>query len=390
MLDEALREFRRVAELRPADASAPFYLGLIAAAAGALGGGGRRPSGRPPARPAPKPAALHNLGYALERLGRLDEAEAAYGDAAGRARDDARIMLGWSVVALKRGEHQVAQGRLARALELLGGKPAPAALVLGRRRSRAPGSTTRRARSGPRAAGVGRFPAQRGAAEQSRGAARADRRRRRAPRRRFAPRWPRIRRCRRSPRTWPTSCYRNGRYEEAREAYERAAKLAPDLGDDLYFKLGNIAYKRRDKSTARGRAGAAPPSSIPGTSWPGPTSRCWTWPRDGRRRRASRRSRGRSPRRRLRRRGLQGQVHPPADRGADAGLRRAHLRRLPARSSTDRRSSTSACATRSRSTSPGSIGTRRPGICSGATVLPDAVRPAARGGARVERGLRVG
>jgi tetratricopeptide (TPR) repeat protein len=30
MLDEALREFRRVAELRPEDASAPFYLGLIA------------------------------------------------------------------------------------------------------------------------------------------------------------------------------------------------------------------------------------------------------------------------------------------------------------------------------------------------------------------------
>jgi tetratricopeptide (TPR) repeat protein len=45
--------------------------------------------------------------------------------------------------------------------------------------------------------------------------------------------------------------YRNGRYDEAREAYERAAKLAPDLGDDLYFKLGNIAYKRRDKPLAR-------------------------------------------------------------------------------------------------------------------------------------------
>ncbi|HET8834785.1 MAG TPA: DUF4388 domain-containing protein, partial [Gemmatimonadales bacterium] len=125
MLDEALREFRRVADLRPTDTSAPFYLGLIglrqgrweeaaaafkqaAAAAGA------------------NPAALHNLGYALERLGRLDEAEAAYGDAAGRARDDTRIMLSWAVAALKRGEHQVAQGRLARTRELLGSKPAPA------------------------------------------------------------------------------------------------------------------------------------------------------------------------------------------------------------------------------------------------------------------------
>ena len=45
--------------------------------------------------------------------------------------------------------------------------------------------------------------------------------------------------------------YRNGRYDEAAEAYERAAKLNPELGDDLYFKLGNIAYKRRDHARAR-------------------------------------------------------------------------------------------------------------------------------------------
>ena len=45
--------------------------------------------------------------------------------------------------------------------------------------------------------------------------------------------------------------YRNGRYEEAAEAYERAAKLNPELGDDLYFKLGNIAYKKRDHARAR-------------------------------------------------------------------------------------------------------------------------------------------
>jgi tetratricopeptide (TPR) repeat protein len=45
--------------------------------------------------------------------------------------------------------------------------------------------------------------------------------------------------------------YRAGRYDEAYEAYERAAKLDPDLGDDLYFKLGNIAFKRRDHARAR-------------------------------------------------------------------------------------------------------------------------------------------
>jgi len=248
MLEEALREFRRVAELRPADASAQFYLGLIAVRQGrwedaaaafrqAAGGGGARP------------AALHNLGYALERLGRLDEAEAAYGDAAGRARDDPRVMLGWSVSALKRGEHQVAQGRLARALELLGGKPAPAlwywAATLASAGLDDGSGALRTAR-----AGAGAYPTNAvlqnnlgvllelagdvaGAETALRAALAED------------PSLPQV------SKNLADILYRNGRYDEARVAYERAAKLAPDLGDDLYFKLGNLAYKRRDKSLAR-------------------------------------------------------------------------------------------------------------------------------------------
>ena len=196
-----------------------------------------------------RPAALHNLGYALERLGRLDESETAYGDAAGRARDDARIMLGWSVVALKRGEHQVSQGRLARTLELLGGKPAPAlwywaATLACAGLDDAPGAL-RAAK-----AGVAAFPASAvlqnnlavllelsgevaGAETALRAALAED------------PSLPQV------SKNLADILYRNGRYDEAREAYERAAKLAPDLGDDLYFKLGNLAYKRRDKSVAR-------------------------------------------------------------------------------------------------------------------------------------------
>jgi tetratricopeptide (TPR) repeat protein len=248
MLEEALREFRRVTDLRPADASAPFYLGLIAlrqarwedAAAAfrqAAGGGGARP------------AALHNLGYALERLGRLDEAEAAYGDAAGRARDDARIMLGWSVIALKRGEHQVAQGRLARALELLAGKPAPAlwhwAATLASAGLDDGAGALRAARAGAAAypasavlqnnlAVLLELSADVAGAETALRAALAE-----------DPSLPQV------SKNLADVLYRNGRYDEAREAYERAAKLAPDLGDDLYFKLGNLAYKRRDKTVAR-------------------------------------------------------------------------------------------------------------------------------------------
>jgi tetratricopeptide (TPR) repeat protein len=248
MLDESLREFRRVADLRPADTSAPFYLGLIALRQGrwdeaasafrqAAGGAGA------------KPAALHNLGYALERLGRLDEAEAAYGDAAGRARDDARVMLGWSVAALKRGEHQVAQGRLARTLELLGAKPAPAlwywaATLASAGLDDAPGAL-KAARAGVETYRTNAVlqnnlavllelsgDAQ-GAESALRAALSED------------PSLPQV------SKNLADILYRTGRYEEASEAYERAAKLAPDLGDDLYFKLGNIAYKRRDKTRAR-------------------------------------------------------------------------------------------------------------------------------------------
>ena len=176
MLDEALREFRRVAELRPADAGAAFFLGLIAlrqarweeAAASfrqAIEKGGSRA------------AALHNLGLALERMGRLDEAETAYGDAAGRARDDARVMLGWAVVALRRGEYQVAQGRLARARELGGSKPVPALWYWA---STLASIGQDDAESAVRAAeeGVAAYPVERGARQQSRGAPRAAGRRR--------------------------------------------------------------------------------------------------------------------------------------------------------------------------------------------------------------------
>ena len=248
MFDEALREFRRVADLRPSDAGAPFFLGLIAlrqarweeaadAFRQALDAGGQQA------------AALHNLGVALERLGRLEEAEAAGGDAAGRARNDARVMLGWSIVALRRGEYQVAQGRLARATELSGGKRAPAIWYWAATLASAGLDDTDGALRAARA-GVTEYPTNAvlqnnlavllelagdmaGAEAALRVALAED------------PSLPQV------SKNLADILYRNGRYDDAREAYERAAKLSPDLGDDLYFKLGNIAYKRRDHGAAR-------------------------------------------------------------------------------------------------------------------------------------------
>jgi tetratricopeptide (TPR) repeat protein len=197
----------------------------------------------------PKPAALHNLGFALEQLGKLDEAEAAYGDAAGRSREDARIMLGWSIVALKRGDNQVAHTRLVRTRELLKGKSVPALWYWAYSLASAGMDDADAALKAARE-GVAAFPNNavlqnnlavllelsgdiQGAETMLRAALAED------------PALPQV------SKNLADILYRNGRYEEAAEAYERAAKLNPELGDDLYFKMGNIAYKKRDHARAR-------------------------------------------------------------------------------------------------------------------------------------------
>ena len=44
--------------------------------------------------------------------------------------------------------------------------------------------------------------------------------------------------------------YRAGRYDDAFEAYQRAVKANPDIGGDVYLKLGNIRLKRQERDEA--------------------------------------------------------------------------------------------------------------------------------------------
>ena len=248
MLDEAGREFRRVVELRPADPQAHFYIGLVSLRQGRWGdavdalrlaaekGGGR-------------PEMLHNLGVALEQLGRLAEAEAAFAEAASRAKDDWRVMLGWGIVALKRGQGAVAVERLDRARGLAPGGMPPSALWYWAR-SLAAIMAGREAEALPTAEeGLSRFPhnaplrnnvavlcERRGElerAEQLLTAALED-----------EPSLPQL------SKNLGDLYYRSGRPEEAQLAYQRAVKLAPRLGDDVYFKLGNLAYREKRPAEA--------------------------------------------------------------------------------------------------------------------------------------------
>jgi tetratricopeptide (TPR) repeat protein len=246
MLDEATREFRRVAELRPGDASAHFFIGLVALkqarwreAMEALRLAAEKGGSRP--------AVMHNLAFAYEQLGRYHDADSAYGEAAARARNDPRVHLGWGINALKLGDNQSAAGRLDRAGELFGAELPP--VWYWARTLVAAGAGEFEKAEELALAGVTAYPEHAvlrnnlavlrelagdlaGAEELAR-AARKD-----------EPSLPQL------SKNLGDLAYRAARYDEAWDAYQRAVELAPDLGEDAFFKLGNIAYKRNDREQA--------------------------------------------------------------------------------------------------------------------------------------------
>lgn len=246
MLDEALREFRRVAELRPSEGTAPFYLGLIAA---------RRQQWADAAdhfrraldRSGPRPALLHNLGLALEHLGRLDQAETVLAEAASRAPTDGRIHTGWGILALERHDSAVARQRLQRARELLR-EPPPALWYWAATRAAAGTDDLEYALALARE-GADKYPEdpvlRNNCAvllEATGSVAEAE---------------TMLRESLANDASLPQPfknlgdlCYRSGRYEEAITLYERATALDPSLGDDVYFKLGNLAFRDRNASRA--------------------------------------------------------------------------------------------------------------------------------------------
>jgi tetratricopeptide (TPR) repeat protein len=246
MLDEATREFRRVSELRASDASAHFYIGLVALkqarwkeAMEALRLAAEKGGSRP--------AVMHNLGFAYEQLGRYQDADSAYGEAAARARNDARVYLGWGVNALKLGDYEHAAGRLDRARELFGANLPPVwywarTLVAAgaeefemaeQLATEAVSAHPENAVLRNNLAVLRELSGDLEGAEALAGAARQD-----------EPSLPQL------SKNLGDLAYRAGRYDDAWSSYQRAVELAPGLGEDAYFKLGNIAYKRNDREQA--------------------------------------------------------------------------------------------------------------------------------------------
>lgn len=248
MYEEALREFRRVHELRTGDPVGRFYTALLFLRQGkaqeavsvlqelALQGNA-------------KPAVLHNLALALERLGRVDEARQVLDEAMARGADaEGLAHLSAGVLALRQGLLERADEALGLARERFGRRPAPAAwfhyaaLVAALRGDAARAEDVLRdgVQLHPRVAvlhanraavleRLGRFDVALQAAEQ---AVVED------PQ--LAP----------AHKTMGDLHYRAGRFEDALDAYARALRLAPSLGPDLHVKLGNLRFKRQETRDA--------------------------------------------------------------------------------------------------------------------------------------------
>jgi len=127
MLDEAVREFRRVAELRPDDMGARFHLGLAHLRLGKWAEAlthfeaGARVRGA-------KAAVFHNMALALERLGRTDEARDALEEALIRGgEEEPRTHLSLGVLALRAGHFDTADSHFMRARPHFGAKAPSAA-----------------------------------------------------------------------------------------------------------------------------------------------------------------------------------------------------------------------------------------------------------------------
>jgi tetratricopeptide (TPR) repeat protein len=247
MYEESTREFRRVAELQPQNADARFHLGLIGLRKGddrfalryfkevtELGG--------------VRASVLHDMALGLERLGRLNDARMAVEEAARLAPKRPQILLSRAVLLLKGGDPHAAAEAFAAYREALGAGKVPAGYyafaLLAEAGAGRPDEAVRLGEEGsaahPHSAAVhlhlGAVRERRGEWELAEAA---------------------YRRAMEEDGDLPQAhkalgdaLYRRGAYDEAAECYRKAVQMAPDLGDDVYFRLGNIHYKRMDRAEA--------------------------------------------------------------------------------------------------------------------------------------------
>jgi tetratricopeptide (TPR) repeat protein len=247
MYDEATREFRRVAELQPRNLDARFHLALIGLRKGddrfalrylkeVVELGGARAS------------VFHAMALSLERLGRMPDARFAADEAARLAPRRPQVILSRAILLLKAGDVHGALAGFAAYRELVADGRPPAAYyayaLLAEASAGNPDAALRLGDEGvikhPHAAPVylhmGAVLERKGDWEQAEAMyRRATEEDRELPQ---------------AHKALGDSLYRRGAYDDAAESYAQAVRLNPRLGDDVYFRMGNIHYKRMERAQA--------------------------------------------------------------------------------------------------------------------------------------------
>ncbi len=248
MLDESIREFRRVVELRAGDRLARFYIGLALSrqskwteAAAAFSDCAREGP--------PHPAVLHNLAYALEQQQRYDEARTALDEAISHGgADDPRIHTSLGVLNFLTGDLVAANTSFRNARPLFGTRPptpawfhyAALALALTGDVEGAAAVLQDGVTAHPHAAillnNLAVALERRGDSDAALAATeRALNEDASIPQ---------------LHKNLGDLRYRAARYDEALESYMRATKMNPDLGADVYLRIGNIRLRRQERVEA--------------------------------------------------------------------------------------------------------------------------------------------
>jgi tetratricopeptide (TPR) repeat protein len=250
MLDESIREFRRVVELRSGagDRAARFYIGLALSrqakwteAAATFSDCTR--DGQP------HPAVLHNLAHALEQQQRYDEARTALDEAISHGgADDPRIHTSLGVLHFLSGDLLAANTSFRTARPLFGTRPptpawfhyAALAAALSGDIDGAATILTDGVAAHPHAAvllnNLAVVLERRGDTD----AALATAERALNEDASIA----------QLHKNLGDLRYRAARYDEALESYMRATKMNPDLGADVYLRIGNIRLRRQERVEA--------------------------------------------------------------------------------------------------------------------------------------------
>ena len=246
MLDDAAREFRRALEIEPQDVMARTCLGGILARKGDWVAAEAELKKATSSVEAGY-AAWHNLGYVLERQGRLSDALAAF-DEAEHHGADSRLALSRAVIALRMNNAPVADDLLRKVGETYKDETPPAhwfnysGLAAGMRGDlrRAVTLFSEGLAAHPQSAVLANNLA---AALERRGD--------------FDDALSAVQHGLQQASDLPQLAknlgdlhFRAGRFAEALNAYRRAIKLSPTLGPDVYNKLGTLYLRRREQEEA--------------------------------------------------------------------------------------------------------------------------------------------